>query len=147
MILQISLLYLISPTLSLRDALAAPSHSLPWIQCIQNAQKKYELKQGIASYWVSRPLILYAHLPIEQVFSNLHPQYWLTDTDSLQASTADFAVTDGHFLRTQPLIKIYGQPSQIIQCPFAGILPHINILIYPRGIPISRTAEFTLTPD
>ena len=141
-ILQIMILCILPSTFSLNFLLGNPQKNWPWVQCMQNIQKQYHLQQGIGDYWVSRPITLYTYLPMEQVNKNLHPNYWLTDTLTLQPKTADFVVLYDHRLQATTVTQKYGPPANILRCPFF-FFDHasLQILIYPKGIPISHTTE------
>ncbi len=139
--LQISLFCMVPQQVSLAYLFGPPAQNWPWLQCVQAIQKKYPLHQGIADYWISRPFILYAHVPMEQINQDLNPSYWMTDTESMRATHADFVVTDGLYLFTNEVIARYGQPTAIIDCPFNRFM-QMQVLIYPQGIPISRVQEW-----
>ncbi len=112
-----------------------PEKEWPWLACVNRAKNQYHLQAGIGSYWVSRPFILYANLPTIQVHSNFKPYYWMVETPEFQRQHFDFIVADGFDLMPQNIIKQYGLPTTIVNCPIIPVRTlSLNLLIYPRGI-------------
>jgi hypothetical protein len=138
-VMQTLLFIFLPQTVSLRYLFGNPDDNWPWIQCVRHAQQQYHLQQGIGDYWSSRPLTLYAHLPMAQINSEFNPYYWLVDISTLQANTADFIVTDNTILINSNVIAHYGLPAQIIHC--SSNLASLDLLIYPHGIPINLARD------
>ncbi len=138
LIIQIGILCLLPAVVSLTYLFGNPQTDWPPVQCIEQAQKQYHLQQGIANYWLARPLILYAHLSIEQVTPDLYPYAWLTDTQTLQPETADFFVTNSGSKEGISMLKKYGAPAKIVYCAIYPGSKQLQIWLYPKGISVSR---------
>ena len=111
---------------------ALPPINWSWLSCLKQDIHQYHLTQGKANYWISRPVMLYAHIPMEQINSELVPQYWLVNTQTLQNKHANFLIIEDESFDPNIILQYKGPPTKILICP--PMLPSLNplqIWLYP----------------
>ena len=137
-ILQVLILCFIPEANSLQYLFGSPQKQWSWLTCVNQAKVKYHLEAGLGGYWVVRPIMLYANIPMAAVTESFKLDYWITSTDNFTNKRYNFIAESPLSFSAEQIIQQYGRPEAVIDCSDKQ-LPGAVIFIYPKGITFKKT--------
>lgn len=122
LILILALLNIFYVKLKLKDNYVVNNPYPPFISCLDDLQRKYNLQNGISDYWNAKHIryMSQTHLTVNQVFSNLEKYDWIHNRDwyrhDSEGKNLHYKFIIPERLDTNLIRKKMGNPTIIERC-------------------------------